>query len=238
MRDPYICVAHPRVPSTARPRPAATGVRKRRAALAWPDMETDRPRTRGAVRRAVWILSLAVLFGVASAWIKGNDAGLRDAIGNASAPWLLLPFLAGAAWRSRRLSGAAMAGLAATLAALAGFYFADSFVLQLGPHPWLVDLSLTMRGAIFWAERVVVTGPAFGALGFWWHRHRSPLAAGLAAAAFVLEPAAWWLYGRYLGGGAAYPVPAYPALWLTEIAVGVTGLALLSRQARHDQRAA
>lgn len=201
-------------------------------------METDRPRVRGAVRSAVWILSLAVLFGVASAWIKGNDAGLRDAIGNASAPWLLLPFLAGAAWRSRRLSGAAMAGLAATLAALAGFYFADSFVLQLGPHPWLTDLSLTMRGAIFWAERAVVTGPVFGALGFWWRRNRSPLAGGLVAAAFVLEPAAWWLYGRYLGGGAAYPVPAYPALWLTEIALGSTGLVLLGRQARQDQRAA
>jgi len=65
-------------------------------------METDLPPDRAAVRRAVWILSLAVLFGVASAWIKGNSAGPRDAIGNASAPWLLLPFLAGAVWRSRR----------------------------------------------------------------------------------------------------------------------------------------
>ena len=201
-------------------------------------MDTDLPRAPGQVRGAVWILALAVLFGAASAWIKGNDAGLRDAIGNASAPWLLLPFLAGAACRSRGPAGAALAGLAATLAALAGFYFADSFVLDLGPHPWLVDLSLTMRGAVFWAERAVVTGPVFGALGFWWRRHRSLLAAGLVAAAFVLEPAAWWLYGGYLGGGAAYPVPGYPALWLTEIAVGAAGLALLSRQARRDRRAA
>ena len=58
-------------------------------------MDTDLPRAGSQIRNAARILALAVLFGAASAWIKGNDAGLRDAIGNASA--------------------------AATLAALAGF---------------------------------------------------------------------------------------------------------------------
>jgi hypothetical protein len=49
-----------------------------------------------------------------------------------------------AAAGSRRVIIGAFCGLAATLVALVGFYFAESFVLDLGPHPWLTDLSLTM----------------------------------------------------------------------------------------------
>jgi Family of unknown function (DUF6518) len=173
------------------------------------------------------ILVLAVLFGAAMSWLKGNGSGFRDAIGNASAPWLLVPFLAGAATGSRRLITGAVVGLAATLAALAGFYVANSVVLDLGPHPWLTDLALTVRGGVYWAERAVLTGPVFGALGGWWRRDRSLAAAATIAAMFVLEPAAWWLYNLRLHGGAAYAVPQYPALWLGEIAVGFAAFALL-----------
>jgi hypothetical protein len=77
-----------------------------------------------------------------------------------------------------------------------------------------------------------VTGPIFGALGSWWHQRRSLTAAGILAASFVPEPAAWWLYGMQIGGGAAYPVPDYPALWLAEIAIGIVGFALFRRIAR------
>ena len=70
--------------------------------------------------------------------LKGNDAGIRDDIGNLSAPWLLLPFFAGAAMRGRWLAEAAI-GLAATCAALMAFYVADAFVLNLGPPSLLVD---------------------------------------------------------------------------------------------------
>ncbi len=182
---------------------------------------------RSQIGRTALIIGLAVVFGIAVAWIKGNGGGLRDAIGNVSALWLLLPFLAGAATGSRRVITGTLAGLVATIAALTGFYFAESFVLDLGPHPWLTDLSLTMGTVVYYGERALVTGPAFGALGHWW-RHRSSLAAaGLLAAAFVLEPAAWWLYGAYIGGGAAYPVPGYPALWLGEIALGIGGFVML-----------
>ena len=120
-------------------------------------------------------------------------------------------------------------GLIATLAALTGFYFAESFVLDLGQHPWLTDLSLTMGAVTYYAERGLVTGPVFGALGRWWRQRRSVVAAGLIAAVFVLEPLAWWLYGIQIGGGAAYPVPGYPALWLGEIALGVAGFVVLRR---------
>jgi len=126
----------------------------------------------------------------------------------------------------------AFCGLAATLAALVGFYFAESFVLDLGPHPWLTDLSLTMGPVVYYGERALVTGPIFGALGLWWQQHRSLTAAGILAASFVLEPVAWWIYGTQIGGGAAYPVPDYPALWIAEIAIGIVGFALLRRIAR------
>jgi hypothetical protein len=75
----------------------------------------------------------------------------------------------------------------------------------------------------------------------WWRQRRSLAAASLIAVAFVLEPAAWWLYGIQIGGGAAYPVPSYPALWVGEITIGVAGFVLLRhlarRQADHAQRA-
>lgn len=179
------------------------------------------------IARIALILGLAVLFGAAMSWLKGNGSGLRDAVGNASAPWLLVPFVAGAAAGPRRLATAATVGLAATLAALAGFYVANSFVLDLGPHPWLTDLGLTIRGGLYWAERALVSGPIFGALGGWWRRDRSLAAAAVIAAMFVLEPAAWWLYNLHIGGGAAYAVPQYPALWLGEIAVGVAAFSVL-----------
>jgi hypothetical protein len=177
-------------------------------------------------------MGLAAAFGIAAAWIKGNDVGLRDAVGNVSAVWLLLPFLAGSAAGCRRAITAALCGLAATLAALAGFYFAESFVLDLGPHPWLTDLSLTMGTVVYYGERALVTGPIFGVLGFWWQQRRSLVAAGILAASFVLEPGAWWLYGMHIGGGAAYPVPDYAALWLAEIGIGISGFALFLRMAR------
>jgi Family of unknown function (DUF6518) len=192
-----------------------------------------------SARRLAVILLAAFAFGLLSAWIKGNGPGVRDAIGNASAPWLLLPFLAGATAGARSVVVAALAGLAATLAALMGFYLAESFVLQLGQHPWLTDLRLTMSASVFWVGRACLSGPVFGAIGFWWQRRRSLAALGLMAAMFVLEPLAWWVYNqRYLDGGAAYPVPGYPVLWIGEIAIGIAGFIALSRADRQDARLA
>jgi hypothetical protein len=198
-------------------------------------MEQNPPRHWGATaRRVALIIASSVIFGIAMAWIKGNGAGLSDAVGNISALWLLLPFLAGAAAGSHRPIVGAFFGLVATLAALTGFYFAESFVLDLGQHPWLTDLSLTMGAIRYYAAAGILTGPLFGALGLWWRQRRSVVAASLIAVAFVLEPAAWWLYGIQIDGGAAYPVPAYPALWLAEITIGVVGFALLRHLARRQ----
>ncbi len=55
--------------------------------------------------------------------------------------------------------------------------------------------------------------------------------AALIAAVFVLEPLAWWAYGLQTGG-TAYPVPGYPVLWLSEIAIGIACFVVLRRAAR------
>jgi hypothetical protein len=201
-------------------------------------MEQNPPQRWSSTRTIALILAVSVVFGVVMAWIKGNGAGLSDAVGNISAIWLLLPFLAGATADGRRVVVGALFGLLATLAALTGFYFAESFVLDLGQHPWLTDLSLTMGAITYYAEWGLITGPIFGALGLWWRRRRSVAAAGLIGAVFVLEPMAWWLYDMRIGGGSAYPVPGYPALWLSEIAIGVGCFVLLRRIARRHAESA
>src|SRR6476661_797641 len=82
------------------------------------EMEPHRPP------KLAWVLLAAVAFGVLVAALKGQDAGVRDTLGNLSAPWVLVPFLAGA--RFTRVRSGALAGAAATLAALLGFYVAEA----------------------------------------------------------------------------------------------------------------
>jgi hypothetical protein len=73
--------------------------------------------------------------------IKGQNAGVRDAVGNLSAPWVVIPFLA--ATRYSSVGRATLVGIATTLASLLGFYVAEAAILDLGPHPWYIDLKLT-----------------------------------------------------------------------------------------------
>lgn len=177
-------------------------------------------------RAMIGVLLGALAFGVGMAVLKGQDGGLRDAIGNTSAPWVALPFLAGS--RFTRIRVAALAGLATTMLAFAGFYVTEAFVLDLGPHPFLEDLRLT-AGTVNVYEKVgVASGVVYGALGGVW-RARGLLVAPLAvAAAFLLEPALVWLLvrtNRWGGGG----LLDHPALWVGEIALGVVTAALVLR---------
>ncbi len=104
-------------------------------------------------------------------------------------------------------------------------------MLGLGAHSWLKDLSLTMGTVRYYGERALLTGPVFGALGFWWQRRRSVAAAGLLAGAFVLEPVAWWLHGRLTGGGRPI-LSRIPGAVDDRVALGLAGFALLGRAGR------
>jgi hypothetical protein len=173
------------------------------------------------------VVLAAVCFGVVMAAIKGQGAGARDAFGNISAPWLLVGFLGGAC--ARRPRWAALAGLATTLAALAGFYAAESRILDLGAHTWVVDLDLTFRAGRVYMLEALLSGPVFGAVGGWWRQRRSVPAAFAVAATFVCEPLVVWAYQHAQGGPSASTglLTQYPWMWAGEVLVGIAGGVLL-----------
>jgi predicted lysophospholipase L1 biosynthesis ABC-type transport system permease subunit len=47
-------------------------------------------------RKLGLVLLAGIAFGVLVAVVKGQHTGVRNALGNTSAPWMLAPFLAGA----------------------------------------------------------------------------------------------------------------------------------------------
>jgi hypothetical protein len=182
-------------------------------------------------RRLVVVGVVAVSFGVLMSALKGNGGGIRDQIGNLSAPWLLLPFLASAyASRGRILRGA-LVGVAVSMLALCGFYVANSLVLQLGPHPWIDDLRLAVSGGRRWFVLAFLSGPTLGAIGSLWRRTGANLVALLTFALLVAEPLADWV----LQGGAApgWVTGLQPIVWVGESAVGVIAcVAVLARPLR------
>jgi hypothetical protein len=151
------------------------------------------------------ILVVAFALGVVIALVKGQNTGgvsgnaqVRGAIGNLSTPWLLVPFFAGArfspSWRG------ALAGLAATLCALVGFYLLSTLVEHLGGHGFVGDLRLELSGNRTYFEAGVVTGPICGAVGTWWRSYvresrRTPAAVLLVGLLLLAEPIVMVLLG-------------------------------------------
>lgn len=134
----------------------------------------------------VWLLIAGVAFGASVAVVKGQDVDARAALGNTSAPWVVVPFLAG--MRYRRFWHGALVGVAITMAALLGFYVAEAAVLDLGPHPWYVDLRLTAGHVYVYEKFGVLSGALYGALGALWASRRSRVAGVALGLAFVAEP--------------------------------------------------
>jgi Family of unknown function (DUF6518) len=176
------------------------------------------------MKRTISVMIGAVAFGVIAAILKGNDAGVRDSIGNISAPWLLLPFFAGRTQRGV-LRGAAI-GADACLLACVGFYAAESIVLDLGPHSWLTDLQLAVRAGRQYFLAAIICGPLFGVLGAAQPRWRRVLTAGVVGLTLIGEPPAvfLWLARTGVAPSDTGMVTAYPILWIGEM---VLGLALM-----------
>src|SRR5436190_20751885 len=145
-------------------------------------------------RKIALLLVAGAAFGVLMAVLKGQDTGVRDALGNTSAPWIVLPFVAGAAFL--RVRSAALAGLAVTLASLLGFYVAEAAVLDLGPHPWWVDLRLTAGYVNVYERWGVVSGLLYGTLGWLWASRSKAAAAAAVGLAFAAEPLIVYLVSR------------------------------------------
>ena len=135
---------------------------------------------------------MAIAFGLAAAWVKGQDtdgrtglAPLRAAFGNLSAPWLALPFWAGT---GRRRWAAPAVGLAATVAALLAFYTLTGLVVELDGRSFPADVPLWLSANRAYVEAGLITGPLLGAVGGVWGRRCRPLV--LAGLLLVAEPLA------------------------------------------------
>ncbi len=164
-------------------------------------------------------------FGVSMSIFKGNGSGLRDDIGNLSAPWLLVPFFAAAAVPVRRWPAGALVGAAATCAALGAFDVANAFVLDLGPHGWIEDVRLTF--ATHWFLRGLLSGPVFGAIGAGWRR-RGFSYGGIAVAALLVAEPVFWALARRAGGVDAFAFQPSPGVSLGEALAGLLACACMA----------
>lgn len=171
-------------------------------------------------------LILAAAFGAADQYLgsltgSGHPwaAGWSSDLSLLSAPWLVLPFVAGATQREPRR--AALLGLACTYAALLGYA-----AMTLSP---VENAHLTLAGLRGFAvsERSVllggiVTGPLFGWFGQQWRTRRAIAGALVTAAALCLEPLA-----RRAG---INPIQDR-AVWVAEVAAGLAfAAAVLARR--------
>ena len=166
------------------------------------------------------VLVAAAAFGMAEQWAGAQWAGggrpaAVAALGGMTAPWLALPFLAGAS-RARRRS-ARVLGSAVTLVALAGFLVANAGSVQnFLDSPSTDFLSMVLNP---WYLGAVVSGLAYASLGYRWRVTRSWRPALAVTAPVMLEPGLrWWLSSR----GMLTWAPYAPAAWAEALA----GLAL------------
>jgi hypothetical protein len=169
------------------------------------------------------ILAAAIAFGVLVAVIKGQDTGVRNALGNTSAPWAVVPFLAGMSWPS--VWRGALVGVAATLAAFLGFYLAEAAILDLGPHPWYVDLKLTLGSGRVYETWGLLSGAVYGGLGGLWATRRHPAAPLAVGLAFASEPLIVLFLGQAGIWGGDGLLLDYPWMWAAEVLIGLCCIA-------------
>jgi hypothetical protein len=158
------------------------------------------------VRRLALVALAALAFGAFAAWAKGPATDgihamsqMRGALGNLSAPWVLVAFAAGA--QSQRIWSAALTGLLATMIALTAFYVVTNFYIDLAGHGYFADLRLELAANRGYFEGGLVTGVLFGALGGWWQRTRTPRASILVGGLMMAEPLVLVAMGAVHSGG-------------------------------------
>ncbi len=183
--------------------------------------------------RTGWVVSLAgaAAFGTIDQYLGtvrflGEFGRWPTTASQVSATWLLLPFLAGCTQRSAR--SAAALGLVATQVALAGYALMtvspfEGVALAAGP----TALEAMAAANMVYVVCGLVTGPAYGWLGFRWRIARSPVAATLVIGAFCLEPLVRGAVGERYD-------PA--VVWRVEVALGVAAAVAFAAMIRARRR--
>jgi hypothetical protein len=187
--------------------------------------------------RIFLVLVVACGFGVAESLFKGDYVGLRGGIGNLAAPWIVLPMACAAVAAPGRLGHGAAIGLITTLAALLGFYLANAYLLNLGPHSSLHDVAYMLETNSVWFKAGVISGPVTGALGSWLIRRGRFALAAVGAAVVVCEPFVVYLYLHLRLGAVIAPGGSdWRAAYVLEAVAGVIAAAALWRVHGRRQR--
>ena len=135
-----------------------------------------------------------------------------------SAPWLVVPFLAGMTQERRRRAMAL--GLVVTMAALAGYFAMSNSPMEGAPIDRFWGRVVTMVSTGYnplWIVGGILTGPLYGFLGHRWRVARSWVSAALVTGALCLEPLA-----RKLAGMLSGP----PLVWGAEVVLGTIAAVL------------
>lgn len=206
----------------------------------------------GTQARLAVIVVVAYVYGHLAASLPAPSDASVFWLGNLAAPFLAIPFLAGA-WRFGRVL-AMVAGLLAGVALVAGFYGflfvgnvtnadldlpvtlpARQVVIE-AYRQWLANLVIGDPSGTPWLTIAALFGAACGALGRLWATGRAWAAAPIAAA-FLLEPA---VYVLRIGGiplTSRYAIdPWNVTVWTLEVLVGVALIVLTARRWRGDGR--
>jgi hypothetical protein len=185
--------------------------------------------SRPAVRPVCWVL-FAIVYGAATSWVP-SPADRSFWISNASAPYLILPFLVGAAYRGGSWAVPVALGVLAGWATIAGFAarelydpsaLANNRRLGLPAFSaghladWVVTTVSIYR---LWLVLAVPAGVVFALMGQRWRQTGSCRLACAPAAALVLEPLAHQVVTTFGTMPAAY--------WVGEVGCGVLLLACL-----------
>ncbi|HEY6474370.1 MAG TPA: DUF6518 family protein [Acidimicrobiales bacterium] len=188
------------------------------------------------VLRTLSVLLIVCAFGALDAMIKGQHGGTRDAVGNISAPWLLVPLLSAAALAPRRLALGALGGVVSTVVAPAGYTVVRTLRGFQTGHPHGASAMVTSSLQNRWFLLGVVGGAALGAVGSRLAVHRQwAVVAVVVASVLAMEPAARVVYAIATGEPAGTLVPN-PVVWTAEILCGcVGGLAASLRVLRQRQ---
>jgi len=147
------------------------------------------PSGPGSRRTLTWLVLGSLFFGGVLAVVKGQGGagltqldGLRTYVGNISAPWLVLPLLAGSL--TPRFLRAAALGLLSTMIALVAFYGVTAATITVDGHGFLGSWVTWASAGRGYVEGGLLSGPLLGALGAWWARRPRP--GGLLLPAGVL----------------------------------------------------